>query len=265
MKKQNQSMRITRFISSSGVCARRKAIELIQNNKVTVNNKQIKDPSFMVCPKTDHVKVHGRTIQIPERKVYIAFHKPEKVITSMNDPKNRPCIADYLKKSKHRLFPVGRLDWNSRGLILLTNDGNFSMKVLHPSHKVSKTYLVKLNGRPLQKQLTKLEKGVHTVLGRIKALYAKPVRGTHTKHIWIKVIIMEGKNRQLHRMFEKIGFQIKTLKRVAIGKLKLGSLRPGEFIFLRPQDIQKIFTTPSELMKLIKKKTKPLNNLPSKK
>ena len=245
-------MRITRFISSAGVCARRKAIELIQNNKVTINNKQIKDPAFIVHPKTDQVKVQGRIIRIPENKIYIAFHKPEKVITSMEDPKNRLCIADYFKKSKHRIFPVGRLDWNSRGLILLTNDGDFSMKILHPKNKVPKTYLVKLNGRPFQKHLTRLEKGVYTALGRVKALYAKPVRGTSTKHMWIKVIIMEGKNRQLHRMFEKIGFQIKTLKRVAIGKLKLGSLKPGEFSFLRPQDIQKIFTTPSELIKLSK-------------
>ena len=245
-------MRITRFISSAGICSRRKAADLIKNKTVTVNNMKIEDPAFVVHLKKDRVKIKGKVISIPRRKVYIAFHKPEKVITSMEDPKNRPCIADYFKKSAERVFPVGRLDWNARGLILLTNDGDFAMKVLHPKYNITKTYLVKLNGSPLPKHLEKLEKGVHTALGKLKALYAKPVRGTKTKHMWVKIILMEGKNRQLHRMFEKIGFQIKVLKRVGIGRLKLGSLKPGEFILLRPGDLRKIFAMPSELMKQIK-------------
>jgi len=247
-------MRITRFISSAGVCARRKAFEFLQTHNITVNGERIIDPNFLVHSKRDQVKVQGKIIQIPEDKIYIAFHKPEKVLTTMNDPKNRVCIADYFKKSRYRLFPVGRLDWSSKGLILLTNDGDFAMKVLHPRYQVPKTYFVKLNGRPHQKQLNKLEKGIYTELGKLKALYAKPLRKSRTKHMWIKIILNEGKNRQLHRLFEKIGFQIKDLKRVAIGRLKLGSLKAGESFFLTSKDIEKIFATPSELVKPMKTK-----------
>ncbi len=240
-------MRLNRFLSLCGVCANRKAHEILQSKNVTLNDKRVKKVGISIDPQKDSVKINGRLIQLPKQRICLAFYKPKKVLATMKDPKNRLCLADYFKKSKGRLFPVGRLDWESEGLILLTNDGDLSMKITHPKYKVFKTYLVKLNGRPTHRQLLALQKGVTTVVGKVKAFYARALRRTVTKHSWIKIIIAEGKNRQLHHMFQKIGFQIKVLKRMNIGKLKLKSLRPGESIFLNEKDIEKIFSTPSEL------------------
>lgn len=243
------TFRLDHFLSVCGVCARRKANDLIKKNKVTVNNKKIKKPAMLIQPDVDIVKLEGKPVKLSKVKWYIAFNKPRKVLTSMSDPKGRPCIADYFKRKKDRIFPVGRLDWHSEGLILLTNDGDFSMKVMSPKQKIPKTYLVKLNGMVSSSQLAKLKKGVHTKIGRLKALYAEPLRG---KKNWVKVILNEGRNRQLHRMFEKIGFQIKVLRRTGIGKLKLKSLKPGEGFELTSEDIKKVFSLPAEI-----KKTRP--------
>ncbi|MDE0118991.1 MAG: pseudouridine synthase [Bdellovibrionales bacterium] len=242
---ERKTLRLNHFLSSCGLCSRRKADDILKSKKVTVNNKRVKDPSMKVDPEGDQVKLDGKLIYPPQQKYYIAFNKPKKVITSMSDPKGRPCIADYFKKAKDRIFPIGRLDWHSEGLILLTNDGDFSRKVLQK--KIPKTYLVKLDGRPTTAQLLKLKKGVYTEVGRLKAVYIKELRKKMSQHSWVKVILTEGRNRQLHRMFEKIGFQIKILKRTSIGKLKLKSLKPGEYFFLSSLDIKKVFSLPSEM------------------
>ena len=254
---KNQNIRLNHFLSSCGICSRRKADEMIKYKTVTVNNKRVQNPAIKIHPETDDVKIEGKQVKPLGKKWYIAFNKPKKVLTSMNDPKNRPCIADYFKRRKTRIFPVGRLDWNSEGLILLTNDGHFSMKVTQ--HKIPKTYIVKLNGRPTMSQLSKLKKGVHTEVGKLKALYIEPLRKKKSQHSWIKVILAEGRNRQLHRMFEKIGFQIKVLKRTGIGKLKLKSLKPGESFPLSTSDIKKVFSLPSETQKTKAIKFKKIN------
>ncbi|MDE0518894.1 MAG: pseudouridine synthase [Bdellovibrionales bacterium] len=238
-------LRLNHFLSSCGLCSRRKADEIIKSGKVTINNKRSLDPAMKIHPEEDQVKLDGKRIYPPQQKYYIAFNKPKKIITSMNDPKGRPCIADYFKKAKDRIFPVGRLDWHSEGLILLTNDGDFSRKVLQK--KIPKTYLLKLDGRPTTAQLLKLKKGVYTEVGRLKAVYIKELKQQASQHSWVKVMLTEGRNRQLHRMFEKIGFQIKVLRRIGIGRLKLRSLKPGEYFFLSPMDIKKVFSLPSEL------------------
>ncbi|MYE07135.1 MAG: rRNA pseudouridine synthase [Oligoflexia bacterium] len=273
---KTKHFRLNHFLSSCGVCSRRKADEIIKSGKVTVNNKRSLDPAMKIHPEEDQVKLDGKGIHPPQQKYYIAFNKPKKVITSMNDPKNRPCIADYFipvgfessrfkglatkrkkpksygkiipngyKKAKDRIFPIGRLDWHSEGLILLTNDGDFSRKVLQK--KIPKTYLLKLDGRPTTAQLLKLKKGVYTEVGRLKAVYIKELKQQASQHSWVKVMLTEGRNRQLHRMFEKIGFQIKVLRRIGIGRLKLRSLKPGEYFLLSPMDIKKVFSLPSEL------------------
>ena len=255
------TIRLNHFLSSCGVCSRRKADTLIKNKKVTVNSKLTWESALKIHPEKDIVKVEGKRIRLLKAKWYIAFNKPKKVLTTMSDPKNRPCIADFFiakggrglslskghyKKQSPRVFPVGRLDWHSEGLILLTNDGQFS--ALLTKRKTPKTYFVKLNGRPTVAQLLKLTKGVYTEVGRLKAVYARQVRGRSSgRHAWVKVILTEGRNRQLHRMFEKIGFQIKVLRRTAIGRLKLRSLKPGGFFILSQGDIKKVFSKPPEL------------------
>ena len=253
---QTPLLRLDHFLSACGVCARRKVRALLHQKPVMVNGKKITDLSFKVHPKKDKVTVGGKPLNLGQKKWYIAFNKPKKIISAFSDPKVRPCLALFFEKlKKQRLFPVGRLDWHSESLMLITNDGDFTGEIL--SKKPPKTYLVKLNGRPTLAQLLKLQKGVLTEIGRLKALYVKNYRSKDREGAWVKVILAEGKNRQLHRMFEKIGFQIKILRRVAIGKLKLKSLKPGESFLLSPKDIKKIFSIPSELADKKKPYKKP--------
>ena len=163
---------------------------------------------------------------LPQKKhLYIAFYKPQKTLTTLSDPKNRRTVIDFLHSIPERIFPVGRLDWNTEGLLLLTNDGDFALKITHPSKKITKTYLVKLDGRLKQAQKAKLLKGVSTPQGKVKALRIETIKMASKKYEWVKIIIAEGKNRQIHNMFEKVGLSLKKLKRIAIGGLKIGKFK----------------------------------------
>jgi 23S rRNA pseudouridine2605 synthase len=161
----------------------------------------------------------------------------------MSDPEGRPTIADFFTRLPVRVFPVGRLDFDSEGMILLTNDGDFSQKVMHPSEEILKTYLVKVNGRPTEEHLNRLRTGVSIIGGRVSAKHVERIRrGDSDKYDWIKVMIAEGKNRQIRQMFEKLGFDVMKLQRVAIGRLRMpNSLGRGEYVFLTGAGVQKIF------------------------
>ena len=234
---------LNHFLSLSGASSRRKASVLIKEGHVRVNSQKIKNPAYKVSPTKDKIWLKGKLLKIPTQKWHIAFNKPPKVLTSLSDPKGRVCVSSYFPKVRERLFPVGRLDWDSEGLLLLTNDGDFAHQVL--KQKPPKTYMLKLNRSPSHAQLVRLKKGVRTDIGLLKAVYADFSRSRSQK--WIKVILIEGKNRQLHRMFENIGLHIRVLRRVAIGRLKLRSLKPGESFLLSPQDKRKVFLSPSEM------------------
>lgn len=171
------------------------------------------------------------------------FHKPRGVLTTLTDPENRPTIGDYLKRFGHRVFPVGRLDWESEGLILLTNDGEWANKIMQPKADVTKTYLVKLDGKPEQTHFQRLKNGISIPGGRVKALHVERIKRKEgsKQYDWIKIVINEGKNRQIRYMFEKIGFDVLKLQRISIGRLKLGNLDRGELAFLTEQEQRKVF------------------------
>ena len=242
------SVRLNKFIASAGLASRRKADEYIRFGYVRVNGKTIREPGLQVNPKTDTVFVKNQKVKPPQDLVYLMFNKPTKVITTMNDPEGRPTIKDFLSQARITVFPVGRLDWDSEGLLLLTNDGAFAQKVSHPKNAIAKTYLVKVDGQPTAEQLRKLEKGVSIIGGKVKAEHISRLgsRGSE-KYDWLKVIINEGKNRQIRMMFAKIGFDVKRLQRVAIGSLKLGNLDRGRMMILGPRELEKIFILPKEL------------------
>lgn len=251
---REQTLRLNKYLTLSADMSRRAAERLITEGRVLVNGKRAESGGLKVCVRQDQVKLKGRLLLPPvaRKGLYFAFNKPEKVLTTAKDPKGRLTVLDFFKKTKVRLFPVGRLDWDSEGLLILTNDGDFTQKVLHPKHAVPKTYLIKIKGVIENRQLARLLKGVTTPFGKKKALFARPL-SKRQKNTWIKIIIAEGKNRQLRFMLEQLGCRIIRLRRTALGRLKLGALKKGTAIALTERELEKIFQTPSELKKSLRR------------
>lgn len=237
-------VRLNKYIADSGLCSRRKADELIEEGLVTINGHKVFEHGVKVDPETDTVKVSGKVIRSTTNFVYFIFNKPTQVLTSMSDPSGRPTVADYFAEyKKHRLFPVGRLDWDSEGLLIMTNDGDYAQKVTHPKNDIPKNYLVKINSPLSQAQVDKLKRGVTIVGGKVAAKHLLPVKksGKDTDNHWVSITITEGKNRQIRRMFEKIGIDVLKLRRVSIGKLKIGSIKKNEIRQIPAEQAFKVF------------------------
>jgi len=251
----SEPIRLNKYLSECGIASRRKADELIAEGSVLVNGKKVYELGTKVRPAHDRITVSGKPVKPPTHKVYILFNKPRNVVTTMDDPAGRPTIADYFERLPVRVFPVGRLDWDTEGMILLTNDGEFAQKVNHPSEEILKTYLVKVDGHPSDDSLERLRRGVSVIGGKVTAKGVERVRrGDSDKYDWIKIKISEGKNRQVRRMFEKIGFDVLKLQRVAVGRLRMpASLKRGEYVFLTEDGVERIF----EAEKKIEKKVGP--------
>lgn len=230
--------RLQKILSEMGITSRRKAEDLIFEGRVTVNGR-IATIGTKADPVKDHIKVNGKLLIRPEPKVYIMLNKPKNVVTSLHDPEGRPTVKDFLKGVKYRVFPVGRLDYDSEGLLLLTNDGDFAHAVLHPSKKISKTYLVKVKGILEEDKIEKLRAGVKLVERMTAPVKVKRIRETENNS-WLEIIIYEGKKRQIRRMLEKTGHDVLKLKRIRVDGLELGKLEPGTFRYLTPEERDKI-------------------------
>lgn len=220
-------MRLNKFLSASGVCSRRKADELIENGEIIVNGKVETQLGTNIDEKKDKVIYNGKVISLTSDFVYYKLNKPKGYICSNNDDKGRKTIFELLPKDK-RLFSIGRLDYNTEGLILITNDGELSEAISHPRYEVNKEYIVTIEGKILESELAVLragvvEKGIRMPKARVQRL---EIDGKITK---ISVIINEGQNRQVRRMFEAIGKTIILLKRVRIGEITLGGLQRGTY------------------------------------
>ena len=230
--------RLQKILSEMGIASRRAAEDIIMEGRVTVNGR-IATIGMKADPARDHIKVDRKLIIRPEPKVYIAFHKPKNVVTSLHDPEGRPTVKDFLKGIKYRIYPVGRLDYDSEGLLLLTNDGDFAQAVMHPSKKVSKTYQVKVKGRPEDKEVARLRTGVKLEDGMTAPARVKMMKTTETNS-WIEMTIYEGKNRQIKRMLEKVGHPVLKLKRTRINGIDLGRIDPGGYRYLTMEELEKI-------------------------
>lgn len=245
-------VRLNRFLAQAGIASRRSSDRLIADGAITVNGKKVYELGIKIDPAKDKILLHGKPVQQVTQKIYLAFNKPKDVLSTMtNETDSRPHIGHYCEHLPTRVFSVGRLDWDSEGLILLTNDGDFANKVMHPSKEITKTYLVKVNGKPEEKHLQKLRSGVSIIGGKVAARHIEKIKmkDGSDKYDWFKIIISEGKNRQIRLMFEKIGFDVMKLQRVAIGRLRLGTLDRGEMKDLSDLDLKKIFQAddPEEL------------------
>jgi 23S rRNA pseudouridine2605 synthase len=238
---ESTTVRLNKYLADCGVASRRRADELITEGAVLVNGKKVYELGTKITPG-DRITVSGKPVKPTTNRVYILFHKPKQVVTTMNDPEGRPSISDFFERLPVRVFPVGRLDWDTEGMILLTNDGEFAQKVNHPSKEILKTYLVKVDGHPSDDQLNRLRTGVSILGGRVTAKAVERLRRGADQYDWIKISISEGKNRQVRRMFEKIGFDVLKLQRIAIGYLRMPSgLKRGEYVFLTEKGLEKIF------------------------
>lgn len=230
-------VRLNKYIASSGLCSRRAADELIEQGKVSVNGKKITELGYLVQPQ-DKVFVEQKLIR-PIKHEYYRFYKPAGYITTSDDEKGRKTIYDLLPDSMLHLKPVGRLDKDSTGLLILTNDGDLINELTHPSIKVPKVYLVSVDGRVSQAQLEELANGVEIEKGKIA--YADIlVLDIDNKHTSMQITLYQGMNRQIRKMFEHIGFEVKTLKRIQHATINLDGLKRGEFKPIKPLQIREL-------------------------
>ena len=231
-------MRINKYLALCGVASRRKSESYILEGKVSVNNVVITGLGYDVNVKKDKVEVEGKLVCLPSSYVYYKLNKPKGYLCTASDDRGRKTIFD-LVKCDVRLFSIGRLDYDTEGLIILTNDGDLAQKISHPSHNTEKEYIVKIEGKILESELAVLRNGVveNGVRMPKAKVELKQIDGNDCK---LSVIIHEGQNRQIRRMFEAIGKNIKMLKRVRIGNIKLGGLTRGTYKELSPMEIYEL-------------------------
>ncbi|MBI4773329.1 MAG: rRNA pseudouridine synthase [Deltaproteobacteria bacterium] len=231
--------RIHKILARSGCASRRKSEMFILQGRVTVNGRIVTLPGSKADPRTDAICLDGKPVPSATRRVVLMLNKPRGVVTTMHDPQGRSTVADLVAHLPRRLFPVGRLDEDSEGLLIMTDDGDLSMRIQHPRHGVLKTYEVLVHGLKGTEQLDRLTQGILLEHGVAKAIEVKLLRQS-PREAWISVRIAEGKKRQVRRMCAEVGLHVIRLKRVAIGGLKLGSLRPGAFRALKPDEIRRL-------------------------
>lgn len=228
--------RLQKILSQAGVTSRRKAEELILAGRVRVNGKVIKELGSKANAAKDTIEVDHRRIEPKLPRVAVLLYKPDGYITSLRDPEGRPTITQLVDDIPLRLYPVGRLDFHTEGLLILTNDGELAQSLEHPSKAIEKVYEVKVKGVPEEKKLDRLRNGI--LLEGKKTLPAK-IRTLETrKNAWLEVIIREGRQNQIRKMFDKIGHAVVRLRRVAIGPLRDDRLKPREYRFLTSREIR---------------------------
>ena len=227
-------IRINKFVATNGTLARRKVDEYILQGRITVNGITIREPGYKINPGKDSVSVDGEPIKVEKKNIYIVLNKPPKIISAVTDDKKRKTVVDIVKV-KERIFPIGRLDYDTTGLIILTNDGEFANKLMHPRYKVDKTYFVELS-KPLQeKHKKKLAEGVYIDRKKTEPAKITFVNKDDFKRLYIS--IHEGRNRQVKNMFERFGYKIRKLHRTKYGNLKLGNLAEGDWRMLSGKEI----------------------------
>lgn len=234
---KNQKVRLNKYIASCGYCSRRKADEYIEEGKVSVNGEVITELGYMVSTK-DRVMINNKIIK-PEPLTYIRYYKPAGYITTMDDEKGRKTIYDILPEEVQNLKPVGRLDKDSTGLLILTNDGDFINELAHPSIKVPKVYRVVAQGKLNLNDLTVMEKGIEIEKEQIAYALARIIE-FEGKDTVLEIVLYQGLNRQIRKMLDILGHPVISLKRLSMGPIDLQGLKKGQFKYLKPKQIQQV-------------------------
>lgn len=227
--------RLQKILARAGVASRRKAEQMIVEGRVTVNGETVSELGTKADPERDRIKVDGKLLRPPKERLYLALYKPRGCVTTVFDPQGRPTVMDLIRRVKGRVYPVGRLDYHSEGLLLVTNDGEFARLLTAAASHIRKTYLVKVNGTLTPEQEEEFRRGLPVSGRRTAPAGLKLVR--RAANPWYEVTLIEGRNQQVRLMFKHFGRLVEKLKRVRIGFLDLGNLRPGEFRPLTPAEV----------------------------
>jgi 23S rRNA pseudouridine2605 synthase len=233
--------RLQKIIARAGVASRRAAEKMIRQGRVSVNGRTITELGTKADTRRDEIRVDGNLISQSQggEKIYILLNKPRGYLTTLDDPEGRPTVTDLIDDVTERIFPVGRLDYDSEGLLLMTNDGDFANRVQHPRFKVSKTYLAKIKGNIARKELDTLKQGTRLEDGDFRPLTVF-VDKRNKKSCWLKLTIVEGRNRVIRRFFETLGYPVTRLIRIAIDDIEIGNLKQGKFRYLKAKEIRKL-------------------------
>jgi 23S rRNA pseudouridine2605 synthase len=227
--------RLQKLLAHAGIASRRNAEQLIREGRVKVNGAVITELGSKADPERDHIKVDGKRVNAPEKPVYLAMNKPRNCVTTVSDPEGRATVMDLLRGVKARVYPVGRLDYHSEGLLLLTNDGEFAKRITSAATHVTKTYVAKVTGPLTREQEEHFRQGVSLSGKRTAPAGLKLLQ--RAENPWYEVRLTEGRQNQVRLMFKNFGRLVEKLRRVRIGFLELGALRPGEFRHLKPVEV----------------------------
>jgi 23S rRNA pseudouridine2605 synthase len=231
--------RIQKILAKAGIASRREAERMVAEGRVSVNGKIVETLGFKVDPSRDHIKVDGKRLAPFEPKVVLLLNKPRGYLSTVKDPKGRPTVMDLLKNVKWRIYPVGRLDFDAEGLLLLTNDGDLAHLLSHPRFSIPKTYLAKVAGVPEGKELMRLRRGVALDDGEARAVSCRLIH-QREKNSWVRIVVTEGRNHLVKRMFAAIGHTVLKLKRIEYGPVSLGDLPFGQTRYLTFEEVEKL-------------------------
>jgi 23S rRNA pseudouridine2605 synthase len=231
--------RLQKILSRAGVSSRRAAERMIAEGRISVNGTVVVAPGTKADPEKDEIRLDGRLLSLEMERIYLLLHKPKGYVTTLSDPQGRPIVTDLINGVATRVYPVGRLDYDSEGLLILTNDGEFAQRLQHPRYKIPKTYRVKVEGHLLKGELKALENGIDLPDGRFAPSEVR-LEKTNPGSTWFVLTLTDGRNRVIRRAFDSLGHPVARLIRVAVAEILLAPLREGAWRLMTPREVERL-------------------------